>query len=116
VSTLESRGLVKKEVDRKDQRNKHLSLPPKGESLLLQVPRQGTVTAIEQLASSAQQSLAKGLQPILKGLLAARDRQPFGQCRDCRYFANRHPEGAPHYCLLLKEKLAKTDALAICIG
>lgn len=105
---------MKKQIDRKDRRSKHLSLTAKGEKLLLQDPLVETVIAINQLARASQQVLAKGLQSILTSRLAAQDRQPFGQCRDCRYFANRHPEGDPHYCQLLSEKLAKDDAMAIC--
>ncbi len=115
LNTLESRGLVKKRVARKDRRSKNLSLTKKGEDLLLRDPLDETVSAIDQLAKTSQQGLTKGLEAILTTRLSAQDRQPFGQCRDCCYFANRHADGDPHFCQLLDEKLAENDALAICV-
>ncbi len=72
------------------------------------------MTAIHELGDSAQHALNKNLESLLIRRLVEKDRQPFGQCRDCRYFARLHPEGNPHYCQLLEEKLVKADAQAIC--
>lgn len=114
LNTLESKGLVKKQVDLKDRRSKQLSLSTKGKRLLLRDPLEVTVTTITELGNSAQRVLNKSLESFLAFRLAAQGRQPFGQCRDCRYFAYGHPEGDPHYCQLLHEKLAPADAEAIC--
>lgn len=115
LNTLESRGLVKKTMDRKDRRSKHLSLTRKGQQLLRRDPLNETLSAIKQLASASQDKIAIGLEAILTARLTAQERQPFGQCGDCQYFANRHADGDPHYCELLGEKLAETDAMAICV-
>lgn len=114
LNGLEQKGLVKKQVDLTDRRSKHLSLSAKGTRLLQRDPLLATVAAISELDGSAQRALNKNLQAFLTLRLTARDRQPFGQCRDCRYFARQHPEGAPHYCQLLDEKLAQAEAQAIC--
>lgn len=114
LNALESKGLVKKQIDLKDRRSKHLSLSAKGERLLRRDPLAVTVAAINELGSSAQRVLNRSLESLLAMRLAAQDRQPFGQCHDCRYFAHQHPEGNPHFCQLLHEKLATTDAQAIC--
>jgi len=115
LNTLESRGLIRKQVDRKDRRSKHLSLTRKGEAVLRKDPIKQMVPAIGQLTQTSQGRLAKTLEEILHHRLSAQDRQPFGQCRDCRYFAKRHDEGKPHYCQLLSEPLVEGDAVAICV-
>lgn len=114
LGALETRGLVKKQINAKDRRSKHLSLTAKGRKLLGKDPLIATIQAIEQLSRTTQQSLGKGLEGLLTSRLTARKRQPFGQCGDCRYFAYQHAGGGPHYCQLLQEKLAKADAHKIC--
>ena len=91
-----------------------LSLTSKGRTLLRRDPLDATVSALQTLGAVALPDLAHSLETLLAARLNAQERQPFGQCGDCRYFANRHPDGSPHYCLLLKEKLAVPDSLAIC--
>lgn len=114
LKTLEAKGLVKKRVDATDRRSNHLSLTARGRRLLGKDPLATTIAAIDELGSPAQRSLSGGLDALLTARLNAQDRQPFGQCQDCRYFAARHPDGGPHYCLLLQEKLARQDAGLIC--
>lgn len=114
LKALESKGLIRKQVDPKDRRSNRLVLTATGRRHLNNDPLSATVAAIEDLPASTQQSLAKSLELLLSNRLAAQNRQPFGQCRDCLYFARRHPQGEPHYCQLLKEKLADTDAQEIC--
>jgi DNA-binding MarR family transcriptional regulator len=114
LKTLENKGLLKKRVDGKDRRINHLSLTAKGRRLLGRDPLDTTIVAVNDLGDAAQRTLGKGLQTLLSVRLAAQDRKPFGQCRDCRYFARQHTEGNPHYCQLLQEKLAESDSLAIC--
>lgn len=114
LKALESRGLVRKQVNNKDRRSNHLSLTAKGRKLLSRDPLNATVAALGDLGRSKQSALHNGLGALLSARLTDRDRQPFGQCRDCRYFAQRHPDGDPHYCQLLKETLAESDSHAIC--
>lgn len=114
LMALESRGLVKKQVNASDRRSNHLSLTAKGRNLLRRDPLSDTVDAIEQLGTKTQSALDAGLGALLSARLATQERQPFGQCRDCRYFARRHPDGEPHYCQLLKETIAESEADSIC--
>jgi len=114
LNTLETKGLVTKRVDTKDRRSKRLHLTAKGNKLLSHDPLSATVAAIQDLGKPAQGILKQNLESLLIGRLRTKNRQPFGQCRDCRFFSRQHPQGAPHYCRLLKETLAKPEALAIC--
>ena len=114
LKALESRGLVRKRVNARDRRSKHLSVTAKGRKLLGHDPLTATVAVLDDLSSRTRSALDTGLETLLSARLAAQDRQPFGQCQDCRYFARRHPDGDPHYCQLLKEPLAESEADAIC--
>lgn len=114
LKALENKGLVKKRVNNRDRRSNHLLLTAKGRHLLGRDPLVATVAALGDLNRSTQSALDTGLATLLSARLSAQDRQPFGQCRDCRYFARRHPDGNPHFCQLLKESLVEPEANAIC--
>ena len=114
VKTLESKGLLRNRVDPKDRRRNQLSLTAKGNKLLANDPMEKNIAAIAALPNPSREALATGLEKLLTSRLELDGRQPFGQCRECMYFANRHEDGDPHYCLLLKEKLSATDAEHIC--
>jgi DNA-binding MarR family transcriptional regulator len=115
IKTLEANGLVRKQVDAGDRRRIRLALSAKGVKFLRKDPLLEMVGAIEQLPTVARGNLAEALELLLRNRLEAQRRQPFGQCLDCCYFASEHPEGGPHYCDLLKEKLNNVDARAICV-
>ena len=106
--------LVKKTTDQRDRRSKRLSLTGKGKSLLKRDPMEATSKVLADLSRSRRRQLAGTLEEILSARLVLQERQPFGQCRDCRYFARQHPEGAPHFCQLLEEQLSAGDADSIC--
>ena len=114
LKALEAKDLVKKQANARDRRVKHLSLTSKGLNLLQRDPLAETIQAIEQLDSTTQGALANGLKSLLSAQLTKRNRQPFGQCRDCCYFAREHADGEPHYCQLLDEPIAESESLAIC--
>ncbi len=114
VHALEARGLVTKQVDPADRRGRRLSLSPAGRTRLMRDPLAETVAAIRRLSGPQRTELARGLESILSSRLDARKRKPFGQCRDCRYFARRHAGGAPHYCRLLDEPLTEQEKNEIC--
>ena len=114
LKALETKGLIRKQVDPKDRRSNRLALTAKGRRCLAGDPLAETVAALTDLSDSTGLALSRGLEEFLHKRLEAQDRQPFGQCRECVYFAQRHPEGKPHYCRLLKEQLGKLDADAIC--
>ena len=114
LRVLEGKGLVYKGVDPRDRRRRRLSLSPAARSLLREDPLAETAAATRHLSASLREDLARALEAMLSARLQARNRKPFGQCRDCRYFAPQHARGTPHYCLLLKEPLAEEESAAIC--
>ncbi len=114
LKTLEARRLVKKHVDRRDRRSNQLSTTAKGKKMLESDPLAITVSALDQLDKTSQKALSTSLESLLSMRLAAQDRRPFGQCRNCRFFTPDHAEGSPNYCLLLRETLSASDAGQIC--
>jgi len=115
LKALESKALIRKEPDKKDRRSNRLVLTARGRRQLVNDPLAATAGALEGLPKQTQRELGEGLSEFLNGRLGAEQRQPFGQCRDCRYFARKHPEGNPHYCQLLHEQLNAADSEAICL-
>ena len=101
-------------ADRRDRRNVRLFLTAEGRRLLSKDPMGEFEKAVSVLPAPVRKRMSEDLARLLDGLLAARRRQPFGQCSDCRYFARNHPEGAPHRCLLLDELLSESDSGSIC--
>lgn len=114
IKALEEKGLVANRVDPKDRRRNRLSLTAKGKRLLRKDPIGKMVEAIGALPVATRDSLAQALGKLLSSRLDAQGRQPFGQCRDCVYFAKVHEDGGPHFCMLLEEKLSKVESTAIC--
>jgi len=114
LKALEGKGLVQKEADVRDRRSYQLSLTQRGRRLLARDPLEVWAEQLEVLPKAERDGLEKGLSSLLNGLLVARGRAPFGQCRDCVHFAATHTEGAPHYCKLLETPLSKQSATLIC--
>jgi len=114
IKTLESKGLVRKQADKRDRRTVRLFLTAQGRRMLAADPIAEVEAAVAALPAATRRRMAGDLERLLARSLAARDRQAFGICRDCRYFARNHPEGGPHRCLLLKEPLSEPDSDLIC--
>lgn len=114
VKTLEQKGLVRIRVEPGDRRRRRLSLTALGRQRLAHDPLSRLTDAVHQLPRAARLSLAAGLEQVLYARLDSEKRRPFGQCRDCRFFASDHPEGRPYFCTLLKAQLTRDDSAAIC--
>ena len=114
VSALEARGLVRKQTDPKDRRSKRLNVTAKGKRLLARDPLALLSDELASMPQAQRGELEGSLRDLLIARLEARGRQPFGQCRGCKFFAADSHGGAPHYCTLLEERLTADDADAIC--
>ena len=114
LKALETKGLIRKQVDAKDRRSNLLALTAKGRRYLQNDPLLETASALMELPERTRRLLGKGLEELLAVRIRAQDRQPFGECRGCLYFARRHPDGKPHFCRLLKEELSGADAGKVC--
>jgi len=115
VKALEGKGLLRKRADSRDRRNVRLFLTAAGRRLLFRDPLRGIEEASATMPERVRRRLAADLNSLLGHSLAVRGRQPFGLCRECRYFARNHPDGGPHRCLLLEEPLSNPDSGLICL-
>lgn len=115
LKTLEAKGLIRKRVDSKDRRSNHLKLTTKGQRLISKGPLESVTSALRNLDDQRAQVLMESLEDTLREVLTARGRQPFGQCRNCVYFAALHTQGQPHFCQLLTQPLTDADAQLLCI-
>lgn len=114
IKALERKGLLSNQPDGKDRRKNRLMLTEEGHRVLTGDPLNDWEEAASELSDSSQASVAKGLRKLLSKRLDAQNRRPFGHCHSCAHFAARHAKGAPHFCLLLNEKLSDGDAESIC--
>ena len=114
LNALETKGLIRKQVDSKDRRRYRLTLTEEGRRCLSKDPLARTVDCLRDLPDVTRRSLTQGLEQLLIARLEAQNRKPFGQCRNCLHFADEHQQGQPYYCQLLKEPLTDSDSGLIC--
>ncbi|MEM7123896.1 MAG: MarR family transcriptional regulator [Pseudomonadota bacterium] len=115
LNALERKGLIKKTADPGDRRQVRMDLTAKGTRLLARDPLTATTEAASSLSAAERQAVATGLEELLRRILLERDGRAFGVCRTCRYFRKNDPNGAPHRCDLLDEKLSANDSERICL-
>jgi len=118
ISTLERKGLLRKEP-----------APDDGRSMVLKRTRQGASAsrhsatwpevlagAVDSLPESERAHLLRGLIGLI-GSLQERGAVPTGRmCTECRFFRpNRYPDQArQHYCAFLERPIADTDLRVDC--
>ena len=112
LSTLEERGLLRKNTDKKDKRAVRLDLTAAGRAFVANGPLQNLIDSIESLSSVEQRELANSLEKILLKQLDSRDRKPFGQCRHCRHHRS---ENGKFRCNLLDVPLQESSIELICL-
>lgn len=115
VISLEKKGLIRKVAAKHDKRSLRLLLTTQGKQQLKSDPLSRMAAELLELPEVARNQLGNTLTALLSARLTANNRQPFGQCLECRYFGRDHAEGGPHRCLLIEEKLSEADSQKICI-
>ncbi len=111
ISTLEQRGLLRKKSDSADKRVVRLELTAAGRRLVSVSPLASLSDAVETLKLAQQKDLASTLEALLITHLDARERKPFGQCRDCRHLLQ---ESSQFRCGLLDVQLNTISTEQIC--
>jgi DNA-binding MarR family transcriptional regulator len=112
---LERKGLVQKETESCNRRNRRLELTEKAVVLLQRDPIEALLEPVSTLSPGDRWMLAEGLTAILHQALRRRGGRPFGVCKSCKYFQTNAPEGAPHRCGLLEVPLSEGDSERICV-
>ena len=110
ILRLEEKRYLRRHPDPADGRVVRLKLTPKGRRVARSIWQESLETAIRE--NQGGQTLAEGLEFILRAIQRANGLRSFGACDTCRHFT-REPGG--HFrCGLTAEPLSKTDRLLIC--
>lgn len=115
LQVLERKGLIVKTATERDRRGVMLDLTEAGENLLAGDPLNNLDTSIAAMPSDERDVLGLAVKGLLKDMLDRRGGRPFGSCKSCRYFNQRHDQGSPHFCGLLHEPLTLADSDKICV-
>lgn len=115
ISALERKGLIAKEVSRRDKRIAQLSVTRAGRKLLLDDPVQRIADAMTALNPGEQEQLTQLLKKALRESLRSRGGKTFGACHSCRHFDRGSRNGRPHRCMLLDVALSESDSQKICV-
>ncbi len=109
LKALARKGLIEEIRSTTDRRWISYDVTAQGRSVL------DHTTAIEEalqtIPRSKRDSLADGLETLLRSVLRARGRRPFGQCDTCVHHRKK-PKGG--FCALLNEPLAPAETQQIC--
>jgi DNA-binding MarR family transcriptional regulator len=115
LNALERKGLIEKRPDAASGRIVRLALTAAGRRMAQRNdPLQRLADAASALPAALAAQIADGLAAILAGLQASNGYRPFGACRECRHFRGDAPQGSPHWCDLLHERLTEAESRAIC--
>ena len=114
LKALETKGLIRKVIDKADRRSSRLELTAQGRKMLQRDPIANWVDQFQTMSAAERDGMTQGLSALLDQRLSAQGRAQFGQCKSCAYFRAKHLEGKPHYCDLLKTGLTSESAILIC--
>jgi DNA-binding MarR family transcriptional regulator len=114
VMSLEKKGLVRKQVDAKDQRGVMLFLTEAGRATLSEDPLRHMQNDIASLSDKTRKRLDRGLETLLQQERLRQDEPSFGTCLSCRYFREA-ASGAPAHCMLVNAIVSADEAQLICV-
>lgn len=109
---LEARGLVVRIAAARDRRSVRYDLTERGAAALRAAPAADFRAAAAALGPAETDRLARGLDALLRALLAARGGRAFGLCRECRFLEDRGAEGL--HCRLLAAPILPGEEARIC--
>jgi DNA-binding MarR family transcriptional regulator len=113
LTTLESKGFIKKSPDKLDGRKVHLKVTRMGETLLKKtMPSPIMNDAWQELAKVPQSQLIDHLMQLLLGIQKKNGMKPFGICKTCHHFQKKGKE--KFFCGLTQESLSKNDSEMLC--
>ena len=119
VRALEGKGYVHRERVERDRRSFTLELTEEGATLLHKDPMLRMERAAAELPNALGETVAVGLDSLLREFQNNCGSRAFGICEDCGHFracgAAEIPNG-PHRCGLVDDPLSDLDKRQICIN
>lgn len=111
---LQRHGYLQKNPDPKDRRVVHLVLTLKGQELAANlISSPGKEKILTKLHSENLDTAQQVMEQLLRNLQRINQRQPFGQCRTCRYLTTTNDKTL-FRCGLTQELLQNEETAKIC--
>ncbi len=112
IKALETKGLLRKCIDKQDKRVVHLKPTARGRRLVDQTaPADSVVRGIDRMTVGEQTAMVEALQRLLRAMQQANGLKTFAPCHTCRF--NQQREGG-YFCELTQEPLAEDDVKLLC--
>ncbi|PIR01308.1 MAG: MarR family transcriptional regulator [Nitrospinae bacterium CG11_big_fil_rev_8_21_14_0_20_45_15] len=113
LATLESKGFIKKNADKKDGRVVHLNVTRAGQKLLEKtMPSPAAQRACAGMQEKEQTQLIENLKQFLTAMQKINGMNAFGICKTCRY--NQKITENKFFCGLTQENLNPKDTELLC--
>ncbi|MFT4578747.1 MAG: DNA-binding MarR family transcriptional regulator [Nitrospinales bacterium] len=113
LTTLETKGFIKKIPDKVDGRKVHLNVTKLGKKLLERTMPSPTIeNAWQEIESKKQNQLIEHLKLLLLEIQKRNGMKPFGVCKNCRH--NQTLENEKFFCGLTQENLSLKDSELLC--
>lgn len=113
LKTLESKGFIKKNPDKKDGRMVHLDVTRAGDKLLDKtIPSPAMKNAWQGLQGKKQKQLVEELKRLLLAMQKVNGMKAYGVCGTCCY--NKKIDEKTFFCELTQENLSLKDTELIC--
>jgi DNA-binding MarR family transcriptional regulator len=115
VRVLVEKKLLIKKQDAKDARAFSLQLSASGKRLhqKLHELSENLYEKLDAFNSATDEEVWAALYKLIKAL-QSNNEIPSRMCHSCEHFADKHPEGKPHYCLLMEDALTLQDLRLDC--
>jgi MarR family transcriptional regulator, organic hydroperoxide resistance regulator len=113
LTTLETKGFIKKIPDKADGRKVHLNVTKLGKKLLEKTMPSPTIeNAWNKIENNKQNQLIEHLKQLLLEIQKRNGMKPFGVCKNCRH--NQPLGNEKFFCGLTEENLSQKDSELLC--
>lgn len=113
LTTLETKGFIKKFPDKGDGRKVHLNVTKLGKKLLEKTMPSPTIeNAWNEMENKKQNQLIEHLKLLLQEIQKKNGMKPFGICKNCRH--NQTLGDEKFFCGLTQENLSLKDSELLC--
>jgi len=111
IKVLESKALIRKQIDKKDKRLLHLLVTNKGRRVLERcIPSPVFEQTCESFTALKQVAIAEALKQLVDAVQQTSQMKNFGVCHECSHILQTDQP----YCQLLEQPLTESDAEKIC--
>jgi DNA-binding MarR family transcriptional regulator len=114
ILSLEKKGLVRKEVGRKDARGVALYLTDTGLGILADDVNQKRQADVAELSDKTRKRFDRALDALLEQERMRQGEPSFGTCRDCKYYREAST-GLSAHCMKVNATVSEAETTLLCI-